>query len=156
MEEQSGQEMLATIPPISDKRIAVRVTAAAERAIRSGHPWLFESGIESVSFNGRAGDLAVIFDRKRRFVAIGLYDPTSPIRVRILQQGQPATIGSDWFQQQIAAAAEIRAGLPASGTTGYRLVHGENDGLPGLVVDRYADTLVLNSGLLLDFCPFLL
>lgn len=143
MAEHTGQEMLATIPSISDKRIAVRVTAAAERAIRSGHPWLFESGIESVSFNGRAGDLAVIFDRNRRFVAIGLYDPTSPIRVRILQQGQPAMIGTDWFQEQIVVAAEIRAGLPASGTTGYRLVHGENDGLPGLVVDRYADTLVL-------------
>jgi 23S rRNA (cytosine1962-C5)-methyltransferase len=137
------QVMLGTIPPISDKRIRVRVTSAAERAIRTGHPWLFESGIESVSFNGRAGDLAVIFDRKRRFIAIGLYDPNSPIRVRILQQGQPAAIDRAWFEQKIAAAAEIRAGLPATGTTGYRLVHGENDDLPGLVVDRYADTVVM-------------
>ena len=142
-ERGHGQVMRSTIPPISDKRMAVRVTAAAERAIRGGHPWLFASGVESVSFNGRAGDLAVIFDRKRRFLAIGLYDPHSPIQVRILQQGQPAAIDAAWFEQKIEAAAEIRAGLPATATTGYRLVHGENDGLPGLVVDRYADTLVM-------------
>lgn len=142
-ERKLGKEMQATIPPIADKRMAVRVTAAAERAIRGGHPWLFESGVESVSFNGRAGDLAVIFDRKRRFLAIGLYDPDSPIRVRILQQGQPVAIDATWFEQKIEVAARIRAGLPATGTTGYRLVHGENDGLPGLVVDRYAGTLVM-------------
>ena len=121
----------------------MRVTAVAERAIRNGHPWLFESGIESVSFNGRSGDLAVIFDRKRRFVAVGLYDPDSPIRVRILQQGQAAAIDTAWFEQKIVAAAAIRGELLATGTTGYRLVHGENDGLPGLVVDRYGDTVVM-------------
>ena len=135
--------MFETIPTISEKRIAVRVTAVAERAIRSGHPWLFASGVESVSFNGRSGDLAVIFDRKRRFMAVGLYDPDSPIRVRILQQGQPATIDAAWFEQKIKAVAVIREGLPATGTTGYRLVHGENDGLPGLVVDVYGETAVL-------------
>jgi 23S rRNA (cytosine1962-C5)-methyltransferase len=134
---------MSQLPTPSEKRLAVRVTAAAERALRSGHPWLFESGIESVSFNGRAGDLAVMFDRKRRFVAIGLYDPDSVIRVRILQQGKPAQIDEAWFQQKVAAAAAIRASLSASGTTGYRLVHGENDGLPGLVVDVYGETAVM-------------
>lgn len=131
------------VPSPSEKRIAVRVTAAAERAIRAGHPWLFESSIQSVSFNGRAGDLAVIFDRHRRFLAIGLYDPDSPIRIRILHQGRPITINRAWFQQRIAVAVALRSELPANGTTGYRLIHGENDRLPGLVVDRYGDTLVL-------------
>lgn len=121
----------------------MRVTPAAERAIRSGHPWLFESGVTSVSFEGQAGDLAVVFDNNRRFLAIGLYDPDSPIRVRILQQGQPATIDAAWFRQTVATAASLRAMLPATGTTGYRLVHGENDGLPGLIADRYDETVVL-------------
>ena len=85
----------------------------------------------------------MIFDRKRRFMAVGLYDPDSPIRVRILQQGRATTIDAAWFEQKVAAAAAIRAGLPATGTTGYRLVHGENDGLPGLVVDVYGETAVL-------------
>ncbi len=135
--------MLDVVPTISEKRIAVRVTAVAERAIRGGHPWLFERGIVSLSFNGRSGDLAVIFDRKRRFLAVGLYDPDSPIRVRILQPGQPTVIDAAWFEQKMAAAAKLRAKLPERGTTGYRLVHGENDGLPGLVLDRYGETAVI-------------
>ena len=125
------------------ERIAVRVTPVAERAIRSGHPWLFESGIQSVSRDGRSGDLAIIFDRKKRFLAVGLYDPDSMIRVRILQQGESATINREWFQTKIEAAAQSRASLPAAKTTGYRLVHGENDSLPGLVVDRYDRTFVM-------------
>ncbi|MEJ2747170.1 MAG: class I SAM-dependent rRNA methyltransferase [Anaerolineae bacterium] len=125
------------------KRLAVRVTPAAERAIKSGHPWLFESGIQSVSGDGRSGDLAIIFDRKNRFLAVGLYDPASMIRVRILQHSQPATINREWFQAKIEAAAQVRTTLPDSQTTGYRLVHGENDGLPGLVIDRYDRTFVM-------------
>ncbi|MCB9419085.1 MAG: class I SAM-dependent methyltransferase [Ardenticatenaceae bacterium] len=125
------------------QRLAVRVTPVAERAIKSGHPWLFESGIQSVSDGGRSGDLAIIFDRKNRFLAVGLYDPTSMIRVRILQHSQPAAINREWFQAKIEAAAQIRAALPGTQTTGYRLVHGENDGLPGLVIDRYDRTFVM-------------
>jgi 23S rRNA (cytosine1962-C5)-methyltransferase len=71
------------------------------------------------------------------------YDPTSPLRVRILQAGRPAVIDEAWFRERIAVAAARRAELPPTGTTGYRLIHGENDGLPGLVVDRYEDTLVI-------------
>ncbi len=63
----------------------MRVTPEAARAIKQGHPWLFESAITQQSFAGQPGDLAVIFDKKRRFLAIGLFDPHSPIRVRILQ-----------------------------------------------------------------------
>lgn len=128
---------------MSAKRIAVRVTPAAERQIREGHPWLFDRAIREQSHEGVAGDLAVIFDRKRRFLAIGLYDPLSPIRVRILHQGSPATIDAEWFHGKMNAAAALRATLADTQTDGYRLIHGENDGLPGLVVDRYADTLVV-------------
>ncbi len=134
---------LAHIPPPSPKRLALRVTPEAQRAIRQGHPWVFRQSVVSQSGEGRPGDLAVIFDDYRRFMAIGLYDPTSPIRVRVLQHGEPAAIDRAWFAGRLAAAADWRASLPESGTTGYRLVHGENDGLPGLVVDRYAETLVL-------------
>ena len=127
----------------SERRIALRVSPAAERAIRSGHPWLFEKAIRQQSHNGRSGDLAVIFDRKRRFLAIGLYDPASPIRVRILAQGQPTRIDADWFLARLETAVALRRPLLQTNTTGYRLVHGENDGLPGLVIDRYDSTYVL-------------
>lgn len=121
----------------------MHVTPAAERAIRQGHPWLFDQAIRQQSRKGHPGDLAVIFDRQRRFLAVGLYDPHSPIRVRVLQRGEPATINRDWFQARLATAAQLRAPLQKDDTTGYRLIHGENDGLPGLVVDRYDQTLVL-------------
>jgi 23S rRNA (cytosine1962-C5)-methyltransferase len=85
----------------------------------------------------------VIFDEKRRFLGIGLYDPVSPIRVRIMQSRQPARINADWFRDKLDQASRIRTWLKKTSTTGYRLVHGENDGLPGLILDRYADTLVI-------------
>lgn len=131
------------LPQPSQRRIALRVTPEAQHALRQGHPWLFDRAIAHQSHAGAPGDLAVVFDDRRRFLAIGLYDPTSPLRVRILQTGQPATIDETWLRERIAAAAARRAELPSTGTTGYRLIHGENDGLPGLVVDRYEDTLVI-------------
>ncbi len=135
--------MLENVPLPNQKRIAVRVTAEAERALRKGHPWLFESGITDESFHGRSGDLAVVFDRKKRFLAVGLYDPHSPIRVRVLQAGKPATIDAAWLRGKIETAAALRSPIDQNQTNGYRLIHGENDGLPGLVVDRYAATLVV-------------
>lgn len=134
---------LAQLPHAAAKRIALRINAPAERALRQGHPWVFDQSITEQSHAGVPGDLAVIFDEQRRFLAIGLYDPTSAIRVRILQSRDPATINTEWFQNKLNIATRIRAGLEATDTNGYRLVHGENDGLPGLVIDRYDDTLVL-------------
>ncbi len=135
-------DVVEKIPPAANHRIAIRVEKNAERALRNGHPWLFDRAIRSVSPGGNPGDLAVIFDQQRKFLAIGLYDPVSPIRVRVLQHRQPQTIDAAFFHERIQAAAGLRTGLPAE-TTGYRLIHGENDHLPGLVVDRYAQTLVI-------------
>ncbi|MEP6896317.1 MAG: class I SAM-dependent rRNA methyltransferase [Chloroflexota bacterium] len=134
---------LSQLPNPSAKRIALRINAPAERALRQGHPWIFDQSITEQSHAGAPGDLAVIFDDKRRFQAIGLYDPTSAIRVRILQSRDSATINADWFQNKLTSALRVRAALAEKNTNGYRLVHGENDSLPGLVIDRYDDTLVL-------------
>ena len=138
---------LSLIPAPNAKRIALRISPPAERALRQGHPWVFDQAITEQSQAGSPGDLAVIFDDKRKFLAVGLYDPTSPIRVRILQSRQPATINADWFKSRLSAALRLRLPLieqsAERATTGYRLAHGENDGLPGLVIDRYAGTLVL-------------
>ena len=149
-------DALSSIPPPAGRRLALRVTPDAQRALRRGHPWLFDRAIVSQSAAGQPGDLAVVFDERRRFLAIGLYDPGSPIRVRILQHGSPATIDAAFFAGRLAAAADRRASLSAVGegvrlvagpageeTTGYRLVHGEGDGLPGLVIDRYDRVLVV-------------
>lgn len=134
---------LSQLPNPSSQRIALRITAPGERALKQGQPWVFDQSITEQNREGRPGDLAVIFDTKRRFLAIGLYDPTSPIRVRILQKTKPASIDAGWFAEKIKTADAIRAPIKQQDTNGYRLIHGESDGLPGLVIDRYADTLVL-------------
>src|SRR4051794_18273724 len=134
--------VLDQLPVVSDKRMAVRVTPDARRQIAAGHPWVFNESITSISHRGAVGDLAVIFDNDRNFVAIGLWDPGSPIRIRILHHGKPVTIDAAFWHQRITAAIERRAGI-GSDTDGYRVLNGENDGFPGLVLDRYADTLVV-------------
>src|SRR3990172_8319564 len=120
---------LSQLPSPSEKRLALRINPPAERALRQGHPWVYDQSITEQSHAGAPGDLAVIFDdaHARRFLAIGLYYPTSPIRVRILQSRDPATINADWFQNKLVAAARLRASLEEKNTNGYRLVHGEND-----------------------------
>jgi 23S rRNA (cytosine1962-C5)-methyltransferase len=147
---------LAALPAPATRRHAVRVTNDALRQIRAGHPWVFDRSIVSVdgvsgssigasdSANGASGDLAVIFDADRKFAAIGLYDPRSPIRIRVLHHGRPATIDRGWWSERLARAIERRRPVVTSGDTdGYRVVNGENDGFPGLVLDRYASTLVV-------------
>jgi 23S rRNA (cytosine1962-C5)-methyltransferase len=134
---------LAQIPEPNEKRVAVHVAPAAERAVRQGHPWVYESGITKQKGNGRSGDIAILFSRKNKFLAVGLYDPHSPIRVRVLHQGSPAVIEAGWWEAQLAKAAQKRAPLLSTQTDGYRLVHGENDGFPGLIIDRYAETVVM-------------
>mgnify|MGYP006295459183 FL=1 len=117
---------------------------AALRAVRSGHPWVYDQGIRKQNKAGAVGDLAVLFDRNRRFAGLGLYDPESPIRVRVLHQGEQTRIDAAWLRGRLQNSFNVRDMLRHdSGTTGYRLVHGENDGLPGLVIDCYAATLVV-------------
>ncbi len=139
---QMIQKNLSTLPRPAEKRIAIRVTPSAERAIRRGHPWLFADAITKQNQEGNPGDLAVIFDKQRKFLAIGLYDPTSPIRVRIIQHNKPCQIDHVWFKEKFDSARNLRAALPTN-TNGYRMLHGENDKLPGLVIDRYDQSLVM-------------
>ncbi len=144
---KTGASLFDQIPKHSDQNIAIRVVPGAEMALRDGHPWLFADSIRQQSHEGVPGDLAVIFDRKGRFLAVGIYDPHSSIRVRVLQHGEPAPIDQEWFFAHLQAASDRRNVLREhprpTRTTGYRLVHGENDGLPGFVVDRYEETLVI-------------
>jgi 23S rRNA (cytosine1962-C5)-methyltransferase len=74
---------------------------------------------------------------------VGLFDPESPIRVRVLHVGKPQTIDAAWWSARLEMALGRRRGLFDDQTTGYRCINGESDGWPGLVLDRYDRTLVL-------------
>lgn len=143
----------ASIPPVGEKRLAVRLTPDAVRHVRGGHPWVYDQSIRQISHDGSAGDLAVIFDKDRSFLAIGLFDPDSPIRIKILHAGKPTQIDDSFWRSRVNAAAKVRAGFGAevgkaesqldAETTGYRCINGENDQMPGLILDRYGSTFVL-------------
>ena len=129
--------------PMSQKRLRLRITAAAETILRGGHPWLFAESIHELNRAGQLGELAVIYDRKDKFLAVGLFDPDSPIRVRILHAGKSQTIDSIWWKARLENALAVRRDLFDAQTTGFRLIHGESDGWPALVLDKYDSTLVL-------------
>jgi 23S rRNA (cytosine1962-C5)-methyltransferase len=124
-------------------RLRLRITAAAETILRGGHPWLFADSIHESNRAGQLGELAVIYDRTDKFLAVGLFDPDSPIRVRILHAGKPQTIDSAWWKNRLEKSLAIRRDLFDAQTNGYRLIHGESDGWPGLVLDKYDSTLVV-------------
>lgn len=135
--------MIPNLPSVPDKRLAIRISPDALRQVRSGHRWIYDKAITSNSDpSAAAGALAVIFDSDRKFAGIGLWDPRSPIRVRVLHAGKPQQVDDAFWRSLVEAAAERRSSLDAEGTTGWRLLHGENDGTSGLVVDRYDETLV--------------
>ncbi len=125
------------------KRLRLRISATAETLIRGGHPWVFSASVREQNREGLTGELAVIYDRKDEFLAVGWYDPASPIRVRILQAGQPTTIDANFWHRRLEVALERRTGLFDGATTGYRVINGESDGWPGLVLDRYETTYVV-------------
>ncbi len=135
---------LAALPSPGEKRLAVRITKDAMRHLRSGHPWIYDGSINSVSHDGGAGDLAVVFDDDRKFAAIGLWDPASPMRIKVLHRGSPRTIDDEFWSDTVAAAVERRRSLiDGADNNAYRLIHGENDGFPGLVFDLYDDVGVV-------------
>ena len=124
-------------------RLHLQITATAESIVRAGHPWLFADSIQELNRAGQLGELAVIFDRKDKFLAVGLFDPDSPIRVRILHAGKPQMIDLSWWKMRLEKSLPLRRYFFDAHTTGYRLIHGESDGWPGLVLDKYDATLVL-------------
>jgi 23S rRNA (cytosine1962-C5)-methyltransferase len=129
--------------PIAATRLRLRLTAAAENIVRFGHPWVYADSIQEANRAGQTGELAVIYDHNDKFLAVGLFDADSPIRVRILHAGKPQVIDSSWWSGRLERSLAVRRHLFDAQTTGFRLIHGESDGWPGLVLDRYDRTLVL-------------
>jgi 23S rRNA (cytosine1962-C5)-methyltransferase len=121
----------------------VRVTArGAERWVR-GHPWIYRS--EVVDEAVPAG-LVPVHDPRGRFIGQALHSPTSEIRLRLLERTD-RPVDAAWWRERLTACAARRAGIDA---TAYRLVHGEGDAIPSLIVDRYDRWLVvqiLSAGL---------
>ena len=125
--------------------LAIKLNKAAEKAVKQGHPWIFEQSIEKGSVeNALAGSLCVLFDqRTNKPFAFGLWDPKEIIRIKIIFKGNRLQLNPEFWKAQLKAAYYKRANLITKGVTGYRGIHGENDNLPGLILDVYGRVGVL-------------
>jgi 23S rRNA (cytosine1962-C5)-methyltransferase len=112
-----------------------------EAPVRRGHPWIFSGAIERTNGDAACVGVADVFDSRKTWIARGMYNPASQIRVRVLT-AKDEPIDGDFFRRRISRAAVLRERYVAPKTNSYRLINGEGDFLPGLVVDRYTDFLV--------------
>jgi 23S rRNA (cytosine1962-C5)-methyltransferase len=111
------------------------------RHLRAGHPWVFRKAVEKAPSRLPPGAIVDVTE-DGRFVARGYYDPHSAISVRILTREPAEPIDAAFWRRRVARAVALRREL-VQGTNGYRIVHGEGDGLPGVVADRYDRFAVL-------------
>ena len=121
----------------------VTLAAGREKTIERRHPWIF-SGAIAKEKNVVAGEIVSVVDDHDRFLARGYYNPTSQIRVRVMTW-QDRFIDEDWWRTKLQRAINGRISRYANPAGGTRLVNAENDFMPGLIVDRYGEWLVLQA-----------
>jgi len=113
-----------------------------ERSLKRRHPWIFSGALERVEGNPARGDTVPVRSADGEVLALAAWSPASQIRARVWSFDPRATIDAAFFRQRIEEAIAFRNRLAAAAhTNALRLVHGEADGLPGVIVDRYADVL---------------
>ncbi len=120
-----------------------------EAPVRRGHPWIFSGAIEDVEGDSDRAGVADVHDFRKTWIARGIFSPKSQIRVRILTW-ENVPIDRAFFLSRFEQALALRVRFLSSDTNAYRLINGEGDFIPGLVIDRYGDFTVcqfLTSGI---------
>jgi 23S rRNA (cytosine1962-C5)-methyltransferase len=115
-----------------------------EKSVLRRHPWLFSGAVARLEGRARAGDTVDVVSHEGRPLGRAAWSPASQIRARIWSFDAEETIDHAFFKRRVAASVARRAALPElAGQQGLRLIHAESDGLPGVVADRYGDTVVV-------------
>ena len=142
---------MSTIPKIVLKK-------GREKPILRGHPWVFSGAIKRVEGDISPGDEGEVYSAEGQFLGLGHLNPNSQIMLRVLTQ-KKEELGYHFFKERIFEAAGLRKKWLKGKTNAYRMVNGEGDFLPGLIVDRYGENFVLQcltagmerlKGLLID------
>jgi 23S rRNA (cytosine1962-C5)-methyltransferase len=121
----------------------IQLKRGREKSLKRRHPWIFSGALEKVQGKPGAGDTVAVLDASKNALAQAAYSPKSQIRARVWTFDPKEEVDALFLRNRIQKALALREALPAAKhTNALRLVHGESDGLPGLVVDRYADVLV--------------
>ena len=121
---------------------ALLLKPGREKSLLRRHPWIFSGAVERLHGGAGSGDIVEIRASDGRFLAWAGYSAHSQIRARVFSYRESERPGEEWLRSKLRAAIGRRKDLDRT-TNALRLVHGESDGLPGLIVDRYADTLVV-------------
>ncbi len=123
----------------------VRLKPGHVQPVWAGHPWVYAQAIERVEGGATAGDEVSVVDPRGNLLGRGFYSPESAIPVRILVRDATTHIDGALFRARVDRAIASRAslGLPDAQTNGYRLIHADGDAIPGLIVDRFDDVLVV-------------
>jgi 23S rRNA (cytosine1962-C5)-methyltransferase len=122
---------------------ALVVKAGRERSLLQRHPWLFSGAIARVDGEPQTGDTAIVVGADGKFLAQAAYSPTSQIRARVWSFDSGDSIDDAFFAGRVRRAIAARAPLLDPQHTAARLIHGESDGLPGVIADRYGNVVVL-------------
>jgi 23S rRNA (cytosine1962-C5)-methyltransferase len=124
--------------------ISIVLKPGKEHSVLRGHPWIFSGAIASISHPEKNGAIAEVLNHKKQFICFGHYQQSGSISVRVLSliSGEP---NAAFYQAKVQNAWVLRQqlGLPNQDTNAFRLIHGEGDGLPGLIVDFYNGNLVM-------------
>lgn len=125
---------------------AILLKPGREKSLLRRHPWIFSGAVQQVDSEPASGGTVDLLSFNREFLARAAYSPSSQIRARVWTFDPAEEVNADLFRRRIRAAIATRNTLHVTrNTDAYRLIHAESDGIPGLIVDRYADTLVMQS-----------
>jgi 23S rRNA (cytosine1962-C5)-methyltransferase len=114
-----------------------------DKSLRARHPWIFSGAVARVEGDPAPGETVLVQSHDGESLALAAYSPSSQIRARVWTFDPAATIDAAFFESRVRAACAARPPLLEATHTAARLVHAESDGLPGVVADRYGDTIVL-------------
>lgn len=125
----------------------IKLKRKRDKPVRNQHPWIFSGAIDSITGDPQAGDIVTVTDNSGAILGSGYWNQLSQIQVRMLTFSDEK-IDDNWWRNALQNAVNSRAHWNQRATQhpiGYRLIHAENDYLPGLVVDRYGDFLSLQA-----------
>jgi 23S rRNA (cytosine1962-C5)-methyltransferase len=114
-----------------------------EKSLQRRHPWIFSGAVARLDGSPEPGGTVDLLSANSDFLARAAYSPVSQIRARVWTYNPSEQVDADFFHRRIARSIATRADIKSAPTDAVRLIHAESDGLPGLIVDRYADTLVV-------------
>jgi 23S rRNA (cytosine1962-C5)-methyltransferase len=146
-QHKPGSSAAASLPKVAFDGAKLFLQAGREKSLLRRHPWVFSGAVERLDSNAMSGDTVQVCDTQGGFLAWAAYNSQSQIVARVWSWQAEEKIDADFFRDRIASAVAARKELKLDEhSDGMRLIHGESDGLPGLIVDQYADVLVLQLG----------